>query len=81
MGVPAVSRSFDRWLSSDGFGISLHRETSGDKRERFASTESISPPPLRAAPWGHASKTRFGFSREQGETIKGATLGDSAFYL
>ncbi|CAI6083263.1 hypothetical protein PAECIP112173_03855 [Paenibacillus sp. JJ-100] len=61
VGVPAVSRSFDRWLSSDRFGFSLHRETSDDKRERFASTESISPPPLRAAPWGHASKTRLGF--------------------
>ena len=70
MGVPAVSRSFDRWLSPDGFGISLHRETSGDKRERFASSESISPPPLRATPRGYASKTRLGFSQEQGEKLE-----------
>jgi len=45
--VPGAGRSFDRWLSSDGFGISLQWRTSDDKRERSASPESL--PPLHYA--------------------------------
>ncbi len=48
--VPGAGRSFDRWLSSDRSGISPHRGNSDDKRERSASTESLPPPPLHAAP-------------------------------
>ncbi|MGF6356890.1 hypothetical protein ABIE27_004814 [Paenibacillus sp. 4624] len=47
MVVPGAGRSFDRWLSSDGFGISLQWRTSDDKRERSASPESL--PPLHYA--------------------------------
>ncbi|MEO2206200.1 hypothetical protein ABGV42_21000 [Paenibacillus pabuli] len=42
--------SSDRWLSPDLFEFLLYRGKSGDKRKRFASTESIPSPPLHAAP-------------------------------
>ncbi|WP_272039411.1 hypothetical protein, partial [Paenibacillus sp. JJ-100] len=76
MNVPGAGRSFDRWLSSDRFGFPLHRETSDDKRERFASTESLPPPPLRAAPRDRLLKRASAFHGSRGKPSReGAAVG------
>ncbi|WP_145408700.1 hypothetical protein [Paenibacillus xylanexedens] len=50
VGVSGTDHSSDRWLSPD-FWIPLLRGKSADKRERFASPESIPSPPLRCCLW------------------------------